>query len=255
MSVTRVWKSSFGRAAASAILLFAGLIATDVSKAEVESTGTGVVSDSSVISYTLRIEDVTFGPNPSVDTIAILFGSDTSVAGFSLRIGLDHPEIQIDKILPGEIIDSCNWQLFSPRNAGSTSSENDPAQVWLIVGLAKASGDKSKPLCYSFEREASLCKIVLSYEPLPVSVVSEAPLFFYWKNCRDNLLTDLSGSMLSISNQVVDSDGDTLLNESGVLPSLAGTPESCFNSEAQNHPRRIVDFRNGVVRIAIEDSQ
>jgi len=255
LSVTPYWKSSFGRGAGLAALVLAGMVAGETVVTEVDSSGTGIVQDSGAVFYTLRIEEATLGPNPSVDTIAILLGGgDAFVAGFSFRIGLDHPEIQIDKILPGEIVDSCHWELFSPRDGSSTSSENDPEQVWSIVGLAKSSGDTSIPQCYSFDREASLCKIVLSFEPLPGIEVSEIPLFFYWKNCRDNLLTDLSGGQLSIANQVIDHNGDTLSNESGVLPSLAGTPESCFNTAAQNHPRRIVNFLNGVIRISVVES-
>lgn len=251
MSITPHWKSSFGRGAGLAALVLAGMVAGETVATEVDSSGTGIVQDSGAVFYTLRIEEATLGPNPSVDTIAIfLGGNDASVAGFSLRIGLDHPTILIEEIIKGEIIDSCGWELFSPRDGSSTRTDNDPAQVWSIVGLAKSSGDTSIPQCYSFDREASLCKIVLSYEPLPGSEVSEIPLFFYWKNCRDNLLTDLSGSQLSIANLVIDHNGDTLSNESGVLPSLAGTPESCFNTAALNHPRRIVNFRNGVVRIS-----
>jgi len=182
------------------------------------------------------------------DTLYIDIKSDgTPIAGFDFKIGINNHLIDMVEILPGEIYDSCNWEYFSARQVNTMGKENSPVVLWQIVALAEVVPDIVRPLCFGFDREASLIKIVLSNAHVMDMPDTTIPIFFYWEDCTDNTLSGQSGTILMMSKLVRDYYGIQDREKTTIFPNRTGAPQQCIDPGAINKPYRWIEFHNGGV--------
>jgi hypothetical protein len=121
-----------------------------------------------------------------------------------------------------------------------------------VTGLAKATANPSDPPCLTLGRPASLAKLVLSSEGRPEVADHFGSIYFYWEDCRDNVLSDSSGDRLLISANVIDPvEIERPIPESD-FPTHLGTPASCVDEHNPRHPRRRVEFHNGGVEFELD---
>jgi len=221
-----------------------------------ETTTTGdtlveVVEDSPA--YIVSIERLKVGDMKLDDTLEIMLDSfGRPLAGFELKFALESPFINIDTVLPGEILDSCGWEFFNARAVNTQDKEGYPPVVWQAVGLAKTAPGGRGPTCYSLERQASIVRLVLSswlVGRVPDTVVK---IFFFWEDCSDNSIANLSGDTLAISARVFDYFGNELPQESNLFPNRTGATKQCIDPDSRNKPRRQIDFHNGGVEFKLD---
>ncbi len=208
--------------------------------------------------YVVSIQRSTVREGKPTDTLAITLNSfGEPIAAFDLKFALESPYLDIVEVLPGEICDSCEWEYFKARQINTAEKENYPRTVWQAVGLAKLGPGKAKPRCYNFERPASLVKLVLApglYRRIPDTV---AQVFFFWEDCTDNTIANMSGNVLAISAQVFDYYGNSAekTNSTALFPNRTGAPNQCVDPAAQNKPRRLIEFHNGGIRFRHEQER
>lgn len=178
-----------------------------------------------------------------VDTLSLwLDAADIQIAGFSLKIASGNPDLEILGAIPGELLESCQWELFSASPIATASG--DPAQVWRISGLAKASADTIQANCLSSPGRSSIARLILALSAS--EAVGPLPLFFYWQDCRDNVLSDSSGDHLYLSQKVLDYVPINWQPTGRALfPNRTGAPPTCASPRARNAPRRMIEFSNG----------
>lgn len=224
---------------------------------------TKVQSDSTQINTIYHNTDTLKSNNPEIivkigrmyidnmdlyDTLFINLKSDgTLIAGFDFKIGIDNYLIDIVEILPGEIYDSCKWEYFNAHQLNTLGMENAPFVLWQMVALAEVLPDAVRPLCFGFEREANLMKIVLSNAHVMEMPDTTIPIFFYWEDCTDNTLSSQSGAILMISKLVRDYYKLESKNETAIFPNQTGAPHQCVDPGAINKPLRWIEFHNGGV--------
>lgn len=183
--------------------------------------------------------------SPEVDTLDIIFNCNRiRFAGSSLRIAIDATFYDIVEILPGSLVDSCQWQMFSTRPMEQTGLDRNFA-VWQIMALADSpSGGEFKGL-YGYDGSDSFARIVISREHTDQHPSASVPIFFLWSSCRDNLISGRYGKILLVSDTVEHAfpPGIPLINDD--FPTTNGTPSSCIRSNIPNAPRPIVVFRSG----------
>jgi len=183
-----------------------------------------------------------------LDTIDVTVQSyHAEPAGFDFKIGCHDPNVDIKEILPGEIFDSCKWDYFSARRLMPTGKPGLPVVLWHIVGLARAMPGVSKPVCFGFEKETPLMRLVVSNEHVLQMPETQAAIFFLWEKCTDNVLSGLSGTKLSISGNVLDYFPVDLQSSEELFPTRRGTPAQCINRNRPNYPLRQIEFHNGGV--------
>ena len=196
--------------------------------------------------YVIEIDSVVTDGASITDTVDILIDPHPAgLAAFSLKIATDHYGLDIVEILPGEFISACNWKMFSPRDVTVQTAPGvgGPAEVWQIVAIANTDPNGDTTVCYKLDRKASLARVVVMMSGFGSEV--SAPLFFYWESCRDNVISDPSGSTVIISNAVVDRFPVTLATEPDAFPTRYGTPDECVSPRAKSMPQRRVVFING----------
>jgi hypothetical protein len=197
---------------------------------------------------TISIDTLTVSDMKLYDTLDVMLESENiQPAGFALKVATENGLIDILDILPGEIIDSCRWDLFNARQLPSDDPSVGPAEVWQIVALAhQVSGTKS-PLCYGLKRPASLARLVVSSAHRANVPDTTIGIFFYWESCRDNAISDCEGSSTLFSKSLEDRVPIRLNLHHAAFPTRAGTPDQCISDRAANPPRRAIVFVNGGV--------
>ena len=200
----------------------------------------------------IEIDSAVFDYEHLRDTVDIILTNiGHPIAGFELNVGVSSRAISILEVLPGEVPDSCNWETFNVKNSIGGSVEGAPGAVWQIVGMAEFIPDSVRPLCYGFDRPASIARLVVELDSNRVRTSGQDfwPIYFYWQDCSDNTVTNTLGDSLLMSASV---DGISYSDSTGMafnLPSRYGAPGSCIKPKAQNKPIRKVAFVNGGVRV------
>lgn len=166
-------------------------------------------------------------------------------AACALKIGTNSPYVDIVGILKGEIIDSCHWEYFRADRVKTEDKPRYPKSLWSVIALSKFSPDTSKPVCLGLNREASILRLIVVSAPSVPIRDSAAAIFFLWEDCRDNTLSDSTGAVLLISQQIFDYYDSGLTQAGDAFPTRLGTPDQCINPRLQNHPRRKIEFHNG----------
>lgn len=187
--------------------------------------------------------------NDTLDVTLESFGSQ--IAGFDFKIGTNTRYLNIIKVLPGRIVDSCRWELFSARPVGTDTLPDRPSQLWHAVGLAKMFIDSTTPTCFGFDTVASILRLVVSNEHILQMPETTAAIFFFWEDCRDNTLSGRSGRSLAISSHVLDFYPVDLPEAKGALPTRRGAPNQCIVPSKPNVPIRRIEFRNGGIQYVI----
>jgi hypothetical protein len=237
-------------------LAFAVLLACGLAGAvagESSDTATDTASTVPELSCTMNIETLRVDNMKLDDTLDVsidAIGFDP--AGFTLRIAVASGQVDIVDILPGEIIDSCGWDMFTARPAPPSETGRSPHAVWLISGLARGFADSTAPPCFVFDRPASLARLVVSSAHLPAVPDTTAAVFFYWESCRDNIMSDVEGLSIILSDSV--SFGVPLFYETEPdrFPTTFGSPSECVRSRAYAVPQRLVDYVSGGVVFKFE---
>ncbi|MFZ1684163.1 MAG: hypothetical protein WAU88_08560 [Candidatus Zixiibacteriota bacterium] len=194
----------------------------------------------------LRVEKKYIVNRRISDTIDISLESfGRPIAGFDLKFGTDSPYLDIVKVLPGKFYDSCGWQFFNAHPVLRTGKQGLPRQLWQAVALAKMMSDTLQPRCYGLDGETSLLRLVVSNEHALQMPEAALPIFFFWEDCTDNVMSGQSGSDLVISLNVIDYFPVTFEENGSIFPTRRGAPRNCVNPQAKHKPLRIIEFNNG----------
>ena len=212
------------------------------------------------------IEKGVVGANKSVDTLDIMLAtSGYTIAGVDLKIGFDSYALEILEVLRGELLDSCNWEFFDTKASIDQGKEGFPRSIWQVVMLSEFIPDSVRPICYSFKRPVSIARLVVSLNADRARIMPDTllPIYFFWEDCSDNTVTNVSGDSLMMSLVV---DGVSSASSSGAgaaniqppvttparfisFPSRLGAPDNCINPRAINKPTRKLVFQSGGVRV------
>ncbi|MFQ6007991.1 MAG: hypothetical protein ACE5K8_03480 [Candidatus Zixiibacteriota bacterium] len=182
------------------------------------------------------------------DTLAITLNSfGQLLAGFELKFGIESPFIDIDTVLPGELYDSCRWEFFNSRSLANPDRDGYPPILWQAVAIAQVSPGEQGPICYGWDGEVSLVKLVVTSEHVTRIPDTVAPIFFFWEDCTDNSISGKSGDTLAISAKVFDFYKTENKRDDVPFPNSTGALDDCINSNKPNRPHRLIEFHNGGV--------
>ena len=204
----------------------------------------------------LTIEHTNAETGAFTDTLEVILKSGSEeIGGFDIKIGVSDPDLVINDILPGNMIDSCRWEFFKARSSRRAGVEGNPIQLWSAVAMAEMVTDSSGDKCFGWPGEISLLKIVLSSAPGSLVRDKEVPVFFWWEDCSDNTLADRNGGKLYMSTEVVSLFGSVDTATAEGFPTGGGAIERCTTRSKLNPPERLIEFRNGGVKFELKLGQ
>ena len=198
------------------------------------------------------VDHVTVDDGQLYDTLNVFFETGgVDLAGYVLKLGLANHLVGIVEILPGEIIDSCGWEMFRANRIVARPEAPQISELWQITALAQIGLSEDPPVCFGFDRPVSLARLVVSSVHVPIAPDTLVAIFFYWETCRDNVLSDREGASIIVSDTIINFCPIGLETERDQFPTCHGTPQECISPTAANIPRRLVEFRNGGVEFRL----
>jgi hypothetical protein len=210
------------------------------------------IADTAPGRYIVRIGRVLVTDMRLRDTLDIIVeGTGDEFAGFTLKFGLESRHMDIVEVLRGEVPDSCHWEYFNAFRVNTMDKPGLPRSLWQVTALSKMSADTAQAQCLGLGRPASVARLVVTSEHLSAVPDTTAAIFFFWQDCRDNVLSDPSGDRLMVSSGVFDYFPVDSLGEKDVFPTRFGTPTQCIDPTKYNAPQRVIEFHNGGVEFRL----
>ena len=245
---------------AAALLLVANLFIPSAAKADsltdnmpdsLKLTREGMIGARDIL--VKIVSDTIFLADTVAGTLLVTIDAQgTDISGFDFTFAYDLSGVEIYDALPGDFLDSCNWEYFivkrNPRCDGPC-----PNGLIKIIALAEFRKLERTKLCNTPAPGASLVKFLV--RPTGEAPrLAAGPLRFFWIDCGDNTISSVSGNELFISRSVTETD--SAFQAPAVeteFPSYGGPIPDCFNKHTVNPPRRKIRFSNGTLTLMFEN--
>ncbi len=202
-----------------------------------------------------KIEDASLGQHQLLDVV--LESGAIHLGGFDFLIAYDSAALTFQGVIEGEALfsetDGCAWEYFLSLAVDPEECEGDcPDQMVRIVSIAETNNGPFHPSCFL---PSSLPATLFTLDFLVTDDTTRAcdfvPIQFFWIDCGDNSLSNVTGDSLLLSDIVYDYDG-ALISATSPFPTLLGAQDTCLNHPEPGHdpPTRSVDFHNGGIEIS-----
>lgn len=213
-------------------------------------------------------------------TLPVYFDGSITIGGYNLLISYDASALTFLGASEGGMLEQCEWEYFTYRTGPFGNCGNGcPTGMVRLVAIAEYNDGPSHPECFGTVAEgsetpatdstlANLRFLVTSDQTLECMF---APVKFFWYQCGDNSMSDVSGQVLYVDHSIWDyiggGVGDINLDfpdsynentSAAVFPGANGVVDACLaNEPGKPLPIRMLDFLNGGVDIicaaAIDD--
>ena len=180
----------------------------------------------------------------SRESIRVFFDPNRSgfrAAAFELMISYDATVLEIDTVMPGQLLTSCHWDFFVYQTGAATPCGTGcPEGVIRIVGMSW-----NPPSCYLGDTgPGAIAVMKFTFIGDIGNGCKSFPIRFFWSKCSDNTFVPAAGYPVYTADSVFWSDQP---NHYYPIPAglytNAGMPASCFPA----NPHRLITFREGAV--------
>ncbi|MFH1700686.1 MAG: T9SS type A sorting domain-containing protein [Candidatus Zixiibacteriota bacterium] len=185
------------------------------------------------------------------------------LAGFDLLLSYDASALSFINAEAGDLLQYCGWEHFSYRfGSRGNCGGSCPSGLLRIIGLAETNNGSLHPDCFGAPTGDPWQLAVLTFFVSNDRTFNcmYAPIKFFWDDCGDNALSNITGDSLIIGGRIYDFEGNLIWDElddinypeNDRIP-FTGTPDLCGN-EGKYPPIRCVDYVYGGIDIVCSDS-
>jgi hypothetical protein len=176
------------------------------------------------------------------------------MGGFDFLIAYDAPALTFVEANPGQLLIDCGWEYFTYRfgpygNCGDAC----PSGMLRIVALAETNNGANHPDCFTTAAGTELAVLTFFVSNDRTFECMYAPIYFFWMDCGDNVISSQFGDTLFLEDKVFDFEGNDITFHPTEFPSATGTGDFCLIGD-KKYPLRAIDFKNGGVDIVCADS-
>jgi hypothetical protein len=191
--------------------------------------------------------------------------SDLAMGGFDLLIAYDASALTFIEATPGQLLEDCGWEYFTYRfGMQGNCGDACPSGLLRIVAIADINNGSNHPGCFGPPE--------FGYDPFEMAEMKfyvtddrtyqcqYVPIYFFWDDCGDNAISNVSGDTLYLDRAIYDFEGNLIWDEQDddeypeeVRTPSVGAPDYCLNGY-KVRPIRYIDFWNGGVDIACAES-
>jgi hypothetical protein len=186
------------------------------------------------------------------------------IGGADLLIGWDPLALTPLTITSGQFLDDCGWEYFTYRFGVAGNCEGGcPDGLLRIVTIADLdNGPTVHPSCFSAPTPdpQELARIRFQISPDRNLIGQCVPIRFYWADCGDNTVSNVTGNITYLDKAIYDAEGnliwdeedDDLFPEDARPPGL-GAPDECLEGAGPEKPppERKICFQFG--RVCIDE--
>jgi hypothetical protein len=188
------------------------------------------------------------------------------MGGFDFLFAYDASALTFQSATPGQFLTDCGWEYFTYRyGSNGNCGTGCPSGEIRVNAIAETNNGSNHPTCFTNSGSISNQLTVLNFLVTNDRTFEcmYAPVQFYWYDCGDNTISDVSGEQLFINNHIYNFEDTLLINYSVDLanptvpfPSYSGATLDCDISllDGKPDPLRFIDFVNGGVDIVCADS-
>ncbi len=205
-------------------------------------------------------------------TVPVYFDASITIGGYNLLLSYDATALTFLGATEGGMLEECGWEYFTYRTGPfGNCGTGCPTGMVRLVAIAEYNDGPSHPTCFGTVAEGSETPATDSTLALLRFLVSNdrnlecqfVPIKFFWYDCGDNTMSNVSGQYLYVENSVWNyiggGVGDINLDfpdsyseniDTPTFPGAAGAPDACLvNEPGKPLPIRMLDFLNGGVDI------
>lgn len=182
-----------------------------------------------------------------------------NMGGYDFLIAYDAPALTFVEAFPGALLENCGWEYFTYRfGANGNCGDACPSGLLRLVAMAETNNGMNYPTGFNNtdcnSTELAVLKFFVSNDRTFECMY--APIYFFWMDCTDNVISSQFGDTLFLEDKVFDFEGNDItahpLTVAG-FPSVTGTADECLEGDKE-FPLRAIDFKNGGVDIVCKDS-
>lgn len=207
------------------------------------------------------------------ENVLVSFGEATNdVGGFDLLIGYDASALSFTGAELHADLVACGWEYFTYRyNWNGNCGNGCPTGLLRIVGLAETNNGPSHPddECLSDLAGKGIANLTFLVSNDRTLECQYLPIRFYWMDCADNTMSDLTGDTLYMARDIFNFDDNPLdptqainygLNvtmDSYFWPGYYGWAAECWpelGPDVKQFPLEYIDFIDGGIDVACADS-
>jgi len=205
--------------------------------------------------------------------VLVSFGEATNdVGGFDLLIGYDASALSFTGAELAQDLVDCGWEYFTYRyNWNGNCGNGCPSGLLRIVGLAETNNGPSHPddACLSDLAGKDIAILTFLVSNDRTLECQYLPIRFYWMDCADNTMSDLTGDTLYMARDIFNFDDNPLdptqainyglnVTEDGAFwPGYYGWAVECWpvlGPDVKQFPLEYIDFIDGGIDVACADS-
>ncbi|MCK4656016.1 MAG: hypothetical protein KAT85_03270, partial [candidate division Zixibacteria bacterium] len=167
--------------------------------------------------------------------IALQNNSSTELNGFDLLIEYDTTLMSLVNVTQGQLLTDCVWEFFTYRTV-----EEDLVRV---VAIGDMNNGDVHPDCFLTDTEGPIAVMTFQLSGDQSLECQVFPVQFYWVDCGDNRVANITGDTVFVSRYVYDWLSHDPIQEDDEFPTYKGTPDICVTATSP----RVVDFTGGWV--------
>jgi hypothetical protein len=183
-----------------------------------------------------------------------------TVGGYDLLLAYDASALQFLTAEKGALLTEFGWEYFTYRYGPTGNCGNAcPSGMIRLVGMAETNNGAHHP--DTIDHPGELAVLTFRVTTDATSECQYAPISFYWFDCGDNSLSDVTGRFLYVGDSVNFFEG-AMIPEDSYLFGFDGAEPICWDTTmidkqpgyVKNYPLRTLLFRNGGIDIECADS-
>ncbi|MDD4050864.1 MAG: T9SS type A sorting domain-containing protein [candidate division Zixibacteria bacterium] len=207
------------------------------------------------------------------ETVEVSFGKATNdVGGFDLLIGYDASGLNFTGAELAQDLKDCGWEYFTYRyNWNGNCGNGCPSGLLRLVGLAETNNGPISPddVCLGDLQDKGIATLTFFVSNDRTLECQYLPIRFYWMDCTDNTMSDLTGDTLYMGRNIYNFDDNPLdptqainygltVNEDGIFwPGYYGWAVECWPGQEvdiKQYPLVYLDFIDGGIDVICADS-